>query len=563
MTASAGSRAALRAAEPSLASRALGLGSVFGKSFRDSRRTAIGLGAIVATIILITGFSLGTEFDTIEKRLAFAGQLGALPPAFQGMLGHMINIDRLGGFLSWRTINFMPTILGIWSVVALSGLLAGELARGSLDLLATTPLARARLAVQKIGGYLLALVVTMLLFAVAAAVAIVGFGTLPEDTVDARSLLGHTAWLYVMTLTPGAFAFAVAPLLGRGGALAAGGLVLFGSYMVDGYASSIKLLETVQPLSYFSLTADHRPLAGVEDWSSMGILVLANAVLLAIGLVLFVRRDLLVPTGGRVRPPSIGIFLLGPFSRSLGERLPAAIVWGLGLALFGAIVAGSVDEFVKALSSIPQVIEMISQLFPDADVTSAAGFLQLAFFSEAILFISVATALILAGWSSDENERRLELLLAAPLTRMGWTLRSGFAVQTAIGVTTAIFMAGVVGATASQAAAGDLTRVAGGVAVLGLYAMALAGVGLAVGGLLRPGLAAPVALALAIGNFLLELIGSIAKFPEIVLDLALSRHLGRPMLGDFDWPGMAVCAALAIGGVVVCALGMRRRDIGR
>jgi hypothetical protein len=35
------------------------------------------------------------------------------------------------------------------------------------------------------------------------------------------------------------------------------------------------------------------------------------------------------------------------------------------------------------------------------------------------------------------------------------------------------------------------------------------------------------------------------------------------MLADYDWPGMALCAALAIGGVVVCALGMRRRDIGR
>lgn len=563
MTASASASSVRSSADPSLASRLLGLGSLFGKAFRDSRSTALGLGVVVASIVTVTAVSLAAEFDTIEKRLAFAGQLDALPPAFRGMLGEMINIERLGGFLSWRTINFMPTILGIWSVVALSGLLAGELARGSLDLLATTPLGRIRLAVQKLGGYMLALAVTMLLFAVATAVAIVGFGTLPGDTVDARSLLGHTAWLYLMTLTPGALAFAVAPVIGRGGALAAGGLALFGSYMVDGYASSISMLEAIKPISYFSLTADHRPLAGVEDWGSMGILFAVNLVVLAVGLALFAKRDLLVPTGGRLRPPSIGVFLSGPFGRSLGERMPASIVWGLGLALFGAIVAGSVDEFVKVLSSIPQVVEMMSQLFPDADVTSAAGFLQLAFFSEAILFISVATALLLAGWSSDENERRLELLLAAPVTRTAWALRSGLAVLVAIGVMTAIFIAGVIVATASQAAAGDLGRVAGGVAVLGLYAMALAGVGLAVGGLVRPGLAAPVALSLAIGFFLLELIGSIARFPEVVMDLALSRHLGRPMLGDYDWPGMAASAALAIGGVLVCAIGMRRRDIGR
>ena len=548
---------------PSLAARLVGLGTVFGKTFRDSRRTALVLGGVVAMIVLVTAVSLANEFDTIEKRLSFAAQLGGLPPAFQGMLGQMINIERLGGFLSWRTINFMPAILGIWSVVAMSGLLAGELGRGSLDLLATTPLARARLAVEKLGGYLLALIVTMLIFAVGTAVAIIGFGTLPEDTVDARQLIGHTVWLYVMTLTPGALAFAVAPVLGRGGALAAGGLGLFASYLINGYGSSVPALESLEPISYFSLTANHRPLAGVEDWGSVGVLVAVNLAFLLVGLALFIRRDLLVPTGGRFRPPSFGIFLAGPFTRSLGERMPAAVVWGLGLALFGAIVAGSVDEFVKALGSIPQILEMIKQVFPDADITTAPGFLQLAFFSEAILFISVATTLIVAGWSSDEGERRLELVLGAPVSRMGWAIRSGLAVLVAIGVTTLIFIGGVVGATASQAAAGDLGRVAAGVSVLGLYSMALAGVGLAVGGLVRPSLAAPVALILAIGFFLLELIGSIAKFPDEVLDLALSRHLGRPMLGDFDWPGMALCAALAIGGVIVCAIGMRRRDIGR
>ena len=42
-----------------------------------------------------------------------------------------------------------------------------------------------------------------------------------------------------------------------------------------------------------------------------------------------------------------------------------------------------------------------------------------------------------------------------------------------------------------------------------------------------------------------------------------NRHLGQPILGQYDWPGMAICAAIATGGLLVCALGMRRRDIGR
>jgi hypothetical protein len=72
-----------------------------------------------------------------------------------------------------------------------------------------------------------------------------------------------------------------------------------------------------------------------------------------------------------------------------------------------------------------------------------------------------------------------------------------------------------------------------------------------------------VTLLLALTFFLLDIIGSILNLPEPVLDLALNRHLGQPMIGIYDWPDMAACAVLAIGGVVVCAIGMRRRDIGR
>jgi putative exporter of polyketide antibiotics len=215
------------------------------------------------------------------------------------------------------------------------------------------------------------------------------------------------------------------------------------------------------------------------------------------------------------------------------------------------------------LSGIPQIVEMIRQFFPDADILSAAGFLQLAFFSEAILFISVAAAALVAGWASDEGERRLELILSAPLTRAGWAIRSSLGVMAGIAVVVGLLMVGVAIGASTQAAAGNVASLTIGVSVLGLYAMALAGIGLAVGGLVRPGLAAPVTLVVALTFFLWEVIGSIVGLPEELLDLALNRHLGQPILGQFDWPGMAACVILAVGGIALCAIGMRRRDIGR
>ena len=209
--------------------RVLGLGSIFGKTFRDSRRAALLVGVATALIVVATAAALASEFDTVQKRVAIATQLGSLPVILQGMLGEMIHIERLGGFLSWRAINFLPVIFGIWTVVAMSGLLAGELARGSLDFLAATPRSRLRIAVEKVGGYLMALLVATALLAVGAYAALLAFGSLPGDEVGLDAVLAHAAWLYVVALVPGALAFAVAPMLGRGGGLAVGGIALFAS----------------------------------------------------------------------------------------------------------------------------------------------------------------------------------------------------------------------------------------------------------------------------------------------------------------------------------------------
>ena len=140
--------------QPTTRARLFGLGSVFGKSVRDSRRTAIALGIVFSLFVVATAAQVAADFPSLLARQTFARQLSALPAVFQGMLGEPIRIDTLGGFVSWRIFNFLPVMFGIWSVVALSGTLAGELARGSLDPLAATSVARRRLAIQKVLGFL-------------------------------------------------------------------------------------------------------------------------------------------------------------------------------------------------------------------------------------------------------------------------------------------------------------------------------------------------------------------------------------------------------------------------
>ncbi|MEW5990001.1 MAG: hypothetical protein AB1736_01470 [Chloroflexota bacterium] len=546
---------------PSGRARLMGLGSVFGKAVRDSRRTALALGILYAVIIVLTTSQLAAEFDTAAKRALMAAQLQALPEVFQGMLGQPIGIERLGGFISWRILNFLPVMYGIWSIVALSGTLAGELARGSLDVVASTPLVRRRLAVEKVAAYLVAVAATALILGLATYIAVNAFATLPGDEVSVAAVAGHMVLLYLMILAPGAAAFVVAPFLGRGGAIGVGAVTLFASFVVSSYASTVSAFRSIEAASYYHLTAAHRPLADRWDWPSVGILAAVVGAMLVVGIEIFARRDLLVPSGNRLPAPRIRLWVMGPFSRGLGERLPAALAWGALLGLFGLIIGSSSDEFVAAFAQIPQMVEMIRQMFPGADILSPAGFLQLAFFQEGIIILGLAAAFYVGGWASDEGERRLEVVLGAPISRVAWALRSAAAVQAAIAVTVAVLAVALAAGTMIQG--DDPARPVIGVAVLGLYAMALAGIGLAVGGLVRPSLAGPVTLVLGLAFYLWDIIGTILEWPSEVLDIALNRHLGRPMIGEYDEVGLILLAAIAVGGVVLCAVGLRERDIGR
>lgn len=546
---------------PSLQARVMGLGSMFGKTFRDSRRTAIAIGVVLVLIVIATGSQVALAFDTPEKRASFAFEMSNLPAIFEGMLGTPIAIDKLGGFLSWRVINFFPVLLGIWSTVALSGVLAGEVSRGSMDMLATGRFARRRLALEKLGGYLLACAVTILIAAIGTYLAIVAFAALPGDDVGLGPVLAHHVWVFVTTLVPGAVAFAIAPVLGRGIALGAGTIVLISSFSINAYGSIVSFLDNLKPISYLAFTANHRPMAGQWDWAPIGTLGLIVVALLAAGVLAFEARDVLVPAAGRVPVPRLRAFLGGPLSRGIGERLPAALAWGIGLALFTLVIASSAQEFVTQLGRIPEITDLLKKVMPDADITSTGGYLQLAIFQEMIVIAGIAGATFVAGWASDENERRLEVVLGAPLTRAGWAVRSALSVMIAIAVMTVLLDLGVLAGAAI--AGGEVVRPTIGTLVIGLYAMALAGVGLAVGGLVRPSLAAPVTLLLGLAFFLLDLIGSALRLPDWVLSLALQRHLGHPIVGQFDPAGLILCAAIAVAGVALCAGGMERRDIGR
>ncbi len=281
--------------------------------------------------MLATAAPYGTEFTTSESRAVLVAQMGSLPAVFRGLLGEPINIDTLGGWISFRAGNFLPILLGLWSVLALSGTLAGEAARGSLDLLASTPVSRRSIALQKVAGHVTALVFAVILMAVITWLASPIFALFPTDQFSLAQAFGWATLTGLLMLACGSVAFAVAPLVGRTRALAIGLIVLFGGYLIWSYSGLSSVIDALGPLSFFEWTAGQRPLAGVTDWPSVGLLAVVTLAFLVAGVIAFERRDL----GGAtvlswLRLPSLPAGVRGPLTRQLADRLGVAIAWGVG-----------------------------------------------------------------------------------------------------------------------------------------------------------------------------------------------------------------------------------------
>jgi putative exporter of polyketide antibiotics len=129
----------------------------------------------------------------------------------------------------------------------------------------------------------------------------------------------------------------------------------------------------------------------------------------------------------------------------------------------------------------------------------------------------------------------------------------------AVVVMTVLLAAGIgLGAVAGGATTGDAIV---GTASLGLFAAAIVGVGVAVGGLWRTSLAAEIAALVVVATYLVDLLAPPLNLPDWVHQLALTAHLGQPMIGQWDLAGVVACVVIAAGGILLGAWGMSRRDV--
>jgi ABC-2 type transport system permease protein len=537
--------------------RIYGFGSIYGKTIRDSRLSFIIAAGLLGGLSLAMGAAIPTVFPTPESRLEIDKLMAGMPAQMVDFFGKPVGLGTFGGYLTWKYGLVFVLTTSLWSILALSGTLAGEAGRGSLDLVAAAPFGKRRIALEKLAAHLTGLVLALALMTVMIVISSNTYGSAAlGDPLSAQEAIGFALWLGFTALFFGGLAFALGPFLGRAGSAGVAGIALALAWSVNGLH-----LDPLTVLSPFAWMANHVPLANQFDWPGLALVGVGAVVLLALGVEAFARHDIGITLGlGLPTMPGAVLGVRGPISRAFGDQLPRALAWGIGLGVFGVMLTSLVGEMTGQLAKDTNLIKVLQAAFPGLDLATAGGFLQL-FIELFYIVAGFAAATFVSKWASDETADRLEEVLATPLPRWRWVVAGAIAALGAVAVMTVVFAASIgIGASAGGVATGEAML---GSASLGLYGAALIGIGVAVGGLWRTSVAAELVALFVVATYLVGLLGPPLGLPNAIVQLSLTTHFGQPMAGQWDLTGVVACVVIAAGGIALGAWGMTRRDVAR
>src|SRR5450759_5384054 len=142
-----------------------GIGSIYSKTVRDSGLAVIIASGLLGGPSLVLGAAIGTVFPTPAARLEVDKLVGSMPASMVNLFGNATlmgpKLGTLGGYITWKYGALFGLGAGLWSILALSGTLAGEAARGSLDFVAASPFGKRRIALEKLAAHLTVLWLAM------------------------------------------------------------------------------------------------------------------------------------------------------------------------------------------------------------------------------------------------------------------------------------------------------------------------------------------------------------------------------------------------------------------
>jgi ABC-2 type transport system permease protein len=544
------------------------LSSVFLKTLRDYRIAILGWGIGMGLVVVSPMASVSALVTTPQARQ----QLISLAATF-AWNADPVAVDTIGGYATFKIGIFM-FLIAVWPLLAASRMLRGEEERGSLDMLLSLPRPRLNVALEKLAAMwtaLFAMGVLIGLLAFAGGKKFGGDFGLGDALLFGLNLALVCAVFGGLALLISQFTQERGPAAGWTAGLL---LVFIVLDMVHRVVPNAEWISRLSPIYYYGLSKPLIPSYGVNAGGMLVQLALA-AILGAAAIWLFVRRDV----GGTVplppwlslpeRPASRALpvgdwSLRSVYTRSMGMIAMPTFWWALGIAGFAGWMVYVVQLMEARLSSLlsssPAFTALINNL-GGGNVGVNAGFLSAMFFFLPLLLMAFAVTQV-NSWSADEQEGRLELVLAAPQAR-AWVLLGRFGAlgtaTVAIGVITLLASAAAAAAAGLSIDVGNLAAATLGMIPLGLL---IAAFGYLASGWLRTAADTGLLSFVLAAWFFISFIGPELKLPDATLRLSAFYYYGTPLLHGLQLTSVVGVLAVAVLALGLGTLRFARKDIG-
>jgi polyether ionophore transport system permease protein len=545
------------------------LRSIFLKTLRDYRVAIAGWGIGMGLTIVSPMASVAALIKTPEAR----AQLASLAQQFK-WAADPVAAGTVGGYATFK-IGIFIMLLAVWPLLAASRTLRGEETTGSLDVLLSVPRTRLQVAFQKVAAIGTAL---LLMGAIVGVLAYVGGATFKGEfnLVDGL-LFGFNLALIcgvfgAISLFVSQFTLERTTAAGITGALL---IVFIAIDMVHRVIPNTDWFSHLSPIYYYNLSKPLVPSYGTNAGAMLVMLAL-TLILTVAAIALFVRRD----AGAAVRIPIASRFVptippskelperdwsLGSlYARSLATVAMPTFWWTLGIAGWGAWMVVVVKQVVNALipllqSSSPSTLKIIQNIGGGAARLDQL-FLSAMFELLPILLMAFAVTQV-NRWAADNDEGRLEIVLATPHPRVEVLLARFAALATAtivIGIVTLLGSAAAAAIAGVSVDGGNLAAASLGMIPLGLL---MAAVGYLAAGWLRTAADTGLLSFLLAGWFFLSFIGPDLKWPDTTLRLSPFYYYGTPLLHGLDFANLVVLVVVAAVSLALASVRFARKDL--
>lgn len=501
---------------------------------------------------------------THAERIAFAHQMELLGRQFSYILPAPVQLDTLGGYLTWRQFGSIAIAYAIWAVLAATGAARGDEERRLTELWLASGVSRARWLASRVAGFTLAALASIGIMMLLTAAG----GALAGDALPVGGAVLEVASIGVLTFFAFGLGLCVAQLFvtRRAAALGASGVLMLLFLLNSAVRSGgeVGAARWLSPFTYFDRSA---PLlaGGTLDALGTAVLLGSGALLTAVATLAFHRRDVggaLVamrphPTKRTVRP-SDDPLLRVPVIAAVEQQRSWIAGWAIGLGVLAYFLVSITKGLVDAL--LNENIPGLRQYFAASGISGYSDFVGVSWFGTALLIVSIFVVVQVNGWASDDGEGRLALLLTQPISRRRVVLERIATLLVAVAV-----IAGVSTAVAYVTATANGIEMSGGrsalAAVLMLpVAFALGGAGHALVGW-RPRLAIALLGIVTAVSYFTQQFAPIFSLPEWVKRTSVFALYGTP-LSQEDWGGIAILIGMGLVGTAIAVATMDRRDVG-